>query len=85
MYGKFEKGLFRIAPRRISEEEALAHGYKPVVLTPPPETDDEHYPVEWLEETEAEFVRHWNIEEIGPPAQEIDEAEALAILLGGTT
>jgi hypothetical protein len=82
MYGKFENGRFVRSPYRITEAEAIRQGFKPVVLTPAPETDDEHYPVEWLEETETEIIRHWNVEEI-PADDDIDEAEAFNIIFGG--
>ncbi len=86
MYGKIENGVFYRAPHRMSGEDALANGYKPVVLTPAPETDNEHYPVEWLEETETEIVRHWNVEAFPvDPDPELDDAEALEILMGGAT
>lgn len=83
MYGKFENGVFHRAPYRIAEEEALAQGFKPVVLTPAPETDDEHYPVEWLEDAETEIIRHWDIAEIPvDPDPELDDSELLDILMG---
>lgn len=86
MYGKYVDGKFKRAPYRITEVEALAQGYKPVVLTPAPETDETHYPREWLEETDTAIVRHWNVVEIEPePEPELTEAEALEILLGGAT
>ena len=84
MYGKFVNGVFHRAPYRITEEEALAQGFKPVVLTPAPDTDDEHYPVEWLEDTETEIVRHWTVEAVPPdPDPELDDSELLDILMGG--
>lgn len=85
MYGKFVNDLFVRAPYRITEDEALAQGYKPVVLTPAPETDNDHYPREWLEERESVIIRHWNIVEMPPvpyePTTE-DKAEAYDILMG---
>ena len=78
MYAKFENGQFIRAPYRISDADALAQGFKPVVLTPAPETDDTHYPVERLEETESKIVRHWDIEELPPIEPEpLTDEEAL--------
>ena len=84
MFGKFENGKFIRAPHRITEEEALAFGYKPVILTPSPDTDDEHYPVESLEETDIQIIRHWSVEPFPvDPDPEVDEAEAFDIIFGG--
>lgn len=84
MFGKFVNGVFVRAPYRISEKQAIAEGYKPVVLTPAPDTDDGHYPVESLEETEAEIIRHWSVEPCPvDPDPEIDGDELLDILMGG--
>ena len=82
MYGKIVGDKFYRAPRKMPEEEALALGYKPVELAPAPDVDENHTAVEWLEDTEANIVRHWNIVEITPDP-ELDDAEALSILLGG--
>ncbi|MBP5475033.1 MAG: hypothetical protein J6X83_02075 [Methanomicrobium sp.] len=82
MYGKYINGVFVIAPRKITEEEAEAQGYKHVVETPAPETDDEHMPVEIEpQETDTEFIRRWEIAEI--PDSEPTADDALNILLGG--
>ena len=84
MYGKMINGLFTIAPLKITEEEVTKHGFKPVVLTPPPETDENHYPVETdIEETATEFIRHWRVEEFRDDP-DLSSDEALEILLGGT-
>lgn len=85
MYGKFINNEFIRARYGISEQEALATGFKPVVLTPAPDTDDEHYPEEWLEETQTEIIRHWNVKQFSPqplePTEE-DYAAAGHILMG---
>ena len=84
MYGKFIDGNFVRAPWQMPEEQALAEGFKPVVLTPAPDTDDEHYPVESLEETETEIIRHWSVEPYPvDPDPDIDGDELLGILMGG--
>ncbi len=86
MYAKYINQKFVRAPYGISKVKALALGFKPVVLTPPPETDEYHMPKEWLEETDTEIVRHWNIMEIPPEnnLEDIDDSEILSILMGGT-
>lgn len=83
MYGKFVDGVFKRAPRRISEEEARAQGYKPIVLTPAPDTDEAHLPEEWLEKLQDEIVRHWNIVPVPVEPEDIDEVEAWEIIFGG--
>lgn len=82
MYGKYINGVFVIAPRKITEEEAEAQGYKHIIETPAPETDDEHMPVEIEpQETDTEFIRRWEI--VGLPEPEPTADDALNILLGG--
>lgn len=84
MYGKFNNGVFIRAPRRMTEQEALAQGYKPVVLTPAPDTDNDHMPVESLEEAENEIIRHWTVVPVPiDPDPELSDEEVLNILLGG--
>lgn len=84
MYGKIIDGTFFRAPSRMSEKEALENGYKVVVLTPPPDYDSDHDATEWLEDTPEAIVRHWRIVELPPaPVEELTDAEALEILLGG--
>lgn len=83
MYGKFKDGVFELAPYRITEQEALERGYKPVVLTPAPEAESGYMPVEWLEERENDIMRHWNIVPMPEPTEDLTPEEALSILLGG--
>ena len=66
MYGKFVNGQFVRAPYLISEADAVSQGFKPVILTPAPKTDASHFPVEQLEETETEIIRHWELVELPP-------------------
>ena len=92
MYGKIINGVFHRGRYQMTEKEALANGYKPVVLTPAPVTDDNHMPVEAeLEETEKEIIRHWDVVEIDLEGDLIPEdsedkeskyAEAYKILMG---
>lgn len=72
MYGKIIGGKFYRSKYGCSEQEALKNGFKPVVLTKPPYSDNMHYPVESLEETENEIVRHWTLVEL-PPIDDTDE------------
>lgn len=84
MYAKFVNGMFVRAPYQISAAAAAAQGYKPVVLTPAPTVDELHQPREWLEETDAQIIRHWDVVEVAiDPDPIMDDAEALEILLGG--
>ena len=84
MFGKIVDGRFVRASRRISEADAQAQGYKPVVLTPAPAVDELHQAREWLEETDAQIIRQWDVAEVAiDPDPEMDDAEALEILLGG--
>ena len=85
MYGKIVDGAFFRAPSRMTEEDAIHNGYKPVVLTPPPYYDNLHDAVERLEDTDDAIVRHWDIVELPEPDPELSDEEALAILLGGAT
>lgn len=83
MFGKLKNGVFIRAPYRMGKDEALRNGYKPVVLTPPPSYDDAHDAVEYLEETDTGIIRHWNIVELPTIDADIDDSEALNIILGG--
>lgn len=59
-----------------------AEGYKPVVYNDPPTEPGEGY--QWVEtwsETDTEIVQIWTIEQ---DSGEIDDSEALNIILGGS-
>ena len=60
---------------------------KPLVYTEEPTVDDHHATVYAWEEQADSIVQVWETIEIEPeePPEEIDDAEALAILLGGAT
>lgn len=90
MFGKLEKGKLRFAPKRLSDgsvivynppaELCFSNGYKPVEFTAPPEAPEGcHYVYGWEETTEA-IVQTWHLEEL---PDDISEAEALDIILGG--
>ena len=58
-----------------------AEGYKKVVYTDEPETEPGYIAVPGWEETEKEIVQTWTIEQ---DSGEIDDSEALNIILGGS-
>lgn len=58
-----------------------AEGYKPVHYTEPPETPPGYVAIPGWEETETEIVQIWTIEQ---NSGEIDDSEALNIILGGS-
>lgn len=88
-YAKLIGGELEFAPRKLKEGEAVvynpsgellkAHGYKPLLLTDPPEAEDGYVPFQHWVETETVIVQSWSLE----PEGELSDAEALDILLGG--
>ena len=91
MYGKLRGGVLRFAPNILPgdgvnvwnppEEMYLEQGWKPVVMTEPPDDYPTGYSYEsgW-EEQDKLIVQIWTLT---PLPDEIDDAEALAIILGG--
>lgn len=72
MYAKWDNGIMLVA-------EEATQGYKPMITTEPPEAPEGyHAAFYWLEESEA-FVQTW---EIVPTIDDVDDSEALRILLG---
>lgn len=72
MYMRFADGLLWTATEP-------TEGYKPVTMTEPPEAPEGyHAAFYWKEENEA-FVQTW---EIVPTVDDVDDSEALNILLG---
>lgn len=58
-----------------------AEGYKPVHYTDPPKTQPGFVAVPGWEENDAEIVQTWTVEQ---DSGEIDDSEALNIILGGS-
>lgn len=58
-----------------------AEGYKPVVYTDQPTVDPGYVAIPGWEGTETEIVQIWTIEQ---DSGEIDDSEALNIILGGS-
>lgn len=91
MYAKIENNIFIPAPKKLPgdgttvynplAEMYLAAGYKPVTFTEPPGDPPVGYTYEggW-EETEEAIVQTWTLVEL---PDDIDDAEALEIILGG--
>lgn len=90
MYGKLEEGRLIAAPRKLPgdgvtvynppAEMVLAAGYKPVTFTDAPEAPEGYsYESGWEEQSEA-IVQVWTLT---PLPDDIDEAEAYAIIFGG--
>lgn len=90
MYGKLIEGNLTIAPRKLPgdgvvvynppEEMYLMQGWKPIQFTDEPDAPiGYHYEESW-EETSDEIVQTWTLVE---DPDDIDDAEALEILLGG--
>jgi hypothetical protein len=89
MYGKLINGRLQVAPSRLSgdgvvvynppEAMYLAAGYLPVRWTERPAEGE--YACAW-EQADGEIVQVWHAVEPAPEA-ELDDTEALNILLGG--
>lgn len=90
MYGKLIDGNLRIAPKMLhigsnnvwnpTEEQYNAAGYKPVAFTEMPEAPEGYYYESGWEEQETAIVQTWTLVEL---PDDIDDAEALQIILGG--
>ena len=88
-YAKLFDGRLSFAPNPIRAdgfwhgnppaELYLAQGYKPVRCTEPPAAENGFRPVESWTETEEAIVQGWTLE----PEGELEDGEALNILLGG--
>jgi len=72
MYMRFENGLLYTA-------EEPTEGYKPVTMTQPPEAPTGYHAAYYWKEETAAFVQTWEVVE---DVDEVDDAEALNILLG---
>jgi len=90
MYGKLIDGNLRIAPKVLHGEGTivynphagmyLAQGWKPVEFTKAPEAQDGFYYESGWEEQPDAIVQTWTLT---PLPDDIDDSEALEILLGG--
>jgi len=91
MYGKLINGNLHIAPKMLvigdthvwnaTAEQYAAQGWLPVVYTEPPEQDGYYAESGWAEE-DGRIVQEWVLIPI-PEDEDIDDAEALNIILGG--
>lgn len=91
MYGKLINGNLRIAPKMLvigdthvwnaTAEQYAAQGWLPVVYTEPPEAEGYYAESGWAEE-DGRIVQEWVLIPI-PEDADIDDAEALNIILGG--
>ena len=81
IYGKVIRGFLKTAKEHYgTEEEYIMAGYKPVELSPKPNSPDGYrYEVGWEEQT-SKIVQTWGLIEA---PDDVDDAEALDILLGG--
>ena len=90
MYGKLENGDLIEAPKKLPvsdttvwnprDEQYRAAGYKPVRFTDAPEAPSGYvYEPGWEEQDEA-IVQVWTL---APLPDDIDDAEAFAIIFGG--
>lgn len=92
MYAKLINDMLQVAPRRLSgdgiivynppENMYLAAGYKPVEYTTAPEAPDDYYYESGWEEQNEVIVQVWTLTTL---PDDIDDSEALEILLGGTS
>lgn len=91
MYAKLINGNLRIAPKMLvigstkvwnaTAEQYAAQGWLPVVYTDAPEQDGYYAESGWAEE-DGHIVQEWVLIPI-PEDEDIDDAEALQIILGG--
>lgn len=72
-YAKWIDGLLDVS-------EAEKDGYKPMVFSEPPEAPSGYEAGFFWKETASAWVQTW---EIVPASDEVDDAEALNIILGG--
>ena len=63
-----------------SPEQMLSQGWKLVVFTPQPEAPEGYYYSSDWEEYDAEITQTWTLV---PLPDDIDDSEALSIILGG--
>lgn len=92
MYGFLENEELHRAPNPLdvedtrvwnpSDEQYKNAGYKRVIFTDQPDTDEGYHVESGWEERETEIVQVWTI--IKDP-DDIDEAEAFDIIFGGQT
>jgi len=92
-YAKLISGCPSYAPRRMrvgsvivynpTGAQLLAEGYLPVVETPMPETDAQHYAEPHWVERDGQIVQVWEPVELPPEPDEVSADEALDIILGG--
>lgn len=91
MYAKLINGALRVAPKKLiindtqvwnaSASEYLAQGWKEVIFTEQPNDPPEGYQyVSGLEEETETIMQTWTLEKL---PDDIDDSEALSILLGG--
>lgn len=91
-YAKIINGVYTPAPRKLTlgdwqilnptAEQYAAAGYKPVVMTDPPEAPEGFYPVSSWEEQDGSIVQVWSLEELPPeeaPAEawDIEQGELI--------
>ena len=91
MYGKLTDGRLITAPKMLvigstkvwnaTAEQYAAQGWLPVVYTDAPEQDGYYAESGWAEE-DGRIVQEWVLIPI-PEDEDIDDAEALQIILGG--
>lgn len=91
MYGYLENEELHRAPNPLDIEtnrvwnpvdaQYEMAGYKKVIFTDPPETEEGYHVESGWEEREIEIVQVWTIVE---DSDDIDEAEAYTIIFGGT-
>ena len=74
-YAKWIDGLLDVS-------EEPKDGYKPLTFTDPPEAPSGYEALSFWRETDGAWVQTW---EVVLDADEVDDAEALSILLGGAT
>lgn len=90
MYAKLENGILIPAPKRIPVGENIVYnptdgillefGYLPVRYVEQPESPDGYYYESGWEEQPDAIVQTWTLT---PLPDDIDDSEALEILLGG--
>lgn len=91
MYAKLINGALQIAPNKITKDNLniwnppselyLEQGWKLVILTESPEPPTGYYYEEDWEEQEETITQVWILKEL---PDDVDDSEALKILLGGT-
>ena len=83
MYGKIVNGALRVAPKTITAghrtianpppDLLIAAGWLPVIYSPRPETDAEHYPESRWEQAKSSIMQVWTVKPLPPQPPSLEQ------------